>query len=84
MRSSRSKPESRSLPRHETLGGQHHAPDFKSKSKSQAQSLALQFLNAVFAGDNASRFYSNLLTRFTSSSNKSPDGSYTQGLAPAL
>lgn len=67
--------ESGTLPRHQALGGQYHVPDFKSRSKSRAASLSLQFLNMVFASEGASRFFKTFLTRFMFDSSANPDDS---------
>lgn len=77
--------DSRSLPRHQALGGQYHVPDFKSRSKSRAASLAMEFLTKVFASEGASRFFKTFLLRFMFDANKNPDDSSgTLRLAAAL
>jgi hypothetical protein len=43
---------------------QFYVPNFKSKSKSQAHSHAMEFLSRVFASEGASRFFKTFLLRF--------------------
>ncbi|HEY9686011.1 MAG TPA: hypothetical protein V6C52_03455 [Coleofasciculaceae cyanobacterium] len=66
---------------------QYFVPHFKSKSKSRANALVMEFLSRVFANDGASRFFKTFLLRFLfdGGSKSSDDCSGTmRALAPAL
>lgn len=64
---------------------QYYVPNFKSKSKSRANSYTMEFLSQVFASEGASRFFKTFLLRFLfdSGSQSSDDGSAMLMLSPA-
>jgi hypothetical protein len=47
----------------------------RCKSRSQASSHLMEFLNRVFSNDGASRFHKTFILRFAFDSNKTPDDS---------